>query len=77
MQTQSFYPLIQVEDVEGTARFYEQHLGFTRIFSSDWYVQLRASAQHPFEIALIVHDHDYHSPGRAWSQQECDPELLC
>lgn len=58
MFTQSFYPLIQVADVEGTARFYEQHLGFTRIFSSDWYVQLRATADHPFEIALIVHDHD-------------------
>lgn len=58
MHTHSLYPLIQVADVEATARFYEQHLGFVRIFSSDWYVQLRASADHPFEIALIVHDHE-------------------
>ena len=58
MRTHSLYPLIQVADVEATARFYEQHLGFTRIFSADWYVQLRATADHPFEIALIVHDHD-------------------
>ena len=58
MQTHSLYPLIQVENVEATARFYEQHLGFTRIFSSDWYVQLRATADHPFEIALISPDHD-------------------
>lgn len=58
MQTHSLYPLIQVEDVESTARFYEVHFGFNRIFSSDWYVQLRATAEHPFEIALIRHDHD-------------------
>nr|AMK07558.1 glyoxalase/Bleomycin resistance protein/dioxygenase domain protein [alpha proteobacterium NT18-17] len=58
MLTQSLYPLIQVADVENTARFYETHLGFTRIFSSDWYVQLRATADHPFEIALIAYDHE-------------------
>lgn len=58
MQTQSLYPLIQVADVESTALFYERHLGFSRIFSSDWYVQLRATADHPFEIALIAFDHD-------------------
>lgn len=58
MHTHSLYPLIQVEDVEATAQFYETHFGFARIFSSDWYVQLRATAEHPFEIALIRHDHD-------------------
>jgi len=58
VHTHSLYPLIQVADVEATARFYEQHLGFIRIFSSDWYVQLRATADHPFEIALIAHDHE-------------------
>ena len=58
MQTSSLYPLLQVQDVEATARFYETALGFTRIFSSDWYVQLRAVSPHPFEIALIGQDHD-------------------
>lgn len=58
MQTSSLYPLIQVADVEATARFYETHFGFSRIFSSDWYVQLRAAADHPFEIALIHFEHD-------------------
>ena len=58
MQTSSLYPLLQVEDVEAAARFYETMLGFTRIFSSDWYVQLRAASEHPFEIALIAQDHD-------------------
>lgn len=58
MRTDSFYPLVQVEDLETTARFYEDHFGFTRIFSSDWYVQLRAVSEHPFELALIRYDHD-------------------
>ena len=57
MHTSSFYPLIQVTDVERTARFYEHHLGFNRIFSSDWYVHLRATSEHPFELAVIVQDH--------------------
>ena len=58
MQTSSLYPLLQVPDVEATARFYETMLGFNRIFSSDWYVQLRAASPHPFEIAVIGQDHD-------------------
>lgn len=58
MQTSSLYPLLQVPDVEATARFYETRLGFSRIFSSDWYVQLRAASDHPFEIAIIAQDHD-------------------
>lgn len=58
MQTPSFYPLIQVPDVETTARFYETHLGFVRTFGLDWYVQLRATSEHPFELAVIAQDHD-------------------
>ena len=58
MQTPSFYPLIQVPDVEATARFYETHLGFVRTFGLDWYVQLRATSEHPFELAVIAQNHD-------------------
>jgi len=58
MQTPSFYPLIQVADVAATAQFYEAHLGFVRTFSLDWYVQLRATSEHPFELAIIAQDHD-------------------
>lgn len=69
MQTPSVYPLLQVADVEATARFYETHLGFTRTFSIDWYVQLRASSPHPFEIALIHYQHDsIPAPGREVSK---------
>ncbi|MGB3335631.1 MAG: VOC family protein [Devosia sp.] len=58
MQTPSFYPLIQVADVDATARFYETHLGFVRTYGLDWYVQLRATSEHPFELAVIAQDHD-------------------
>ena len=58
MRVQSFYPLLQVPAVEPAARFYEQHLGFSRVFSSDWYIHLRASSEAPFELAFIVPDHD-------------------
>lgn len=69
MRTQSFYPLLQVADIERAATFYEQHLGFTRVFSSDWYIHLRASGDHPFEVAFIVPDHDtIPSQGRGTTQ---------
>ena len=58
MRTQSFYPLLQVPEIEPAAQFYEQQLGFSRVFSSDWYIHLRASGDIPFEIALIVPDHE-------------------
>ncbi|QQR36329.1 VOC family protein [Devosia oryziradicis] len=58
MRTSSFYPLLQVSDVERTAQFYETNLGFVRTFATDWYVQMRAASEHPFEIAIIGQDHD-------------------
>ncbi|WP_316357897.1 VOC family protein [Devosia sp.] len=54
----ALYPLLLVTDVEGTAQFYERHLGFTRVFSSDWYVHLRSPAAQVYELAIIAHDHD-------------------
>lgn len=58
MQMRSLYPMIQVSDVETTARFYERHLGFSRVFSSDWYVHLRSPATTVYELAVIAHDHE-------------------
>ncbi len=58
MKLQSFYPLLQIAEIEPAAQFYEQHLGFSRVFSSDWYIHLRADAEVPFELALIVPDHE-------------------
>lgn len=58
MKMMALYPLLLVTDVEGTAQFYEQHLGFTRVFSSDWYVHLRSPAEQVYELAVIAYDHD-------------------
>lgn len=58
MRTQSFYPLLQISQIEPAAQFYERYLGFSRVFSSDWYIHLRASGDIPFEMALIVPDHE-------------------
>lgn len=53
----AYYPLIQVEDVVATAQFYCETFGFTPVFESDWYVQLRAPNS-PHELAIIAFDHD-------------------
>lgn len=58
MKMLALYPLLLVPDVEGTAQFYEQNLGFTRVFSSDWYVHLRAPAEQVYELAVIAYDHE-------------------
>lgn len=45
-------------------------MGFTRVFGSDWYIHLRASADHPFEVAFIVPDHETIPPqGRGTTQK--------
>jgi len=53
----ALYPLIQVRDVAATARFYADHFGFTPVFESDWYVQLRGGSR-GHELAIIRFDHD-------------------
>ena len=53
----ALYPLIQVRDVAATAAFYVTHFGFTPVFESDWYVQLRGGARDS-ELAIIGFDHE-------------------
>lgn len=53
----NLYPLIQVRDVAATAAFYTQHFGFTPVFESDWYVQLRGGDK-ANELAIIGFDHE-------------------
>lgn len=53
----ALYPLLQVADPVRTADFYREHLGFTTVFDSDWYVHLRApNSAH--ELALIDYRHE-------------------
>lgn len=58
MKFNSLFPLIQVTDVAATARFYIEHLGFTPVFESDWYMHLKGNSDGLFEMAVIAHDHD-------------------
>ena len=53
----NLYPLVQVRDVAATADFYIQHFGFTPVFESDWYVQLRGGDRQN-ELAIIGFDHE-------------------
>ena len=53
----NLYPLIQVRDVAATTAFYTQHFGFTPVFESDWYVQLRGGDK-ASELAIIGFDHE-------------------
>ncbi|MGH1561850.1 VOC family protein [Mumia sp. DW29H23] len=54
MSVTSFYPVLGATDVENAARFYERWFGFTRTFSSDWYVSL---ARDGHELALLDPGH--------------------
>ncbi|MDJ0613585.1 MAG: VOC family protein [Rhizobiaceae bacterium] len=58
MQTQQYYPLIQVEDVTLTAGFYKEHFGFQAMFESDWYVHLQSKADPGVNLAVLRYDHE-------------------
>ncbi|MFE6995629.1 VOC family protein [Microbacterium sp. NPDC057659] len=55
MQITSFYPVLMVEDVEASARFYREVLGFETTFEADWYVSLRFDGG---ELAVLDSMHD-------------------
>lgn len=58
MKFTSMFPLIHVRDVATSAAFYQNHLGFTPVFASDWYMHLRGDAEGLFELALIDYTHE-------------------
>lgn len=58
MQFTSLYPLIQIRDVAATSKFYREYFGFTPVFESDWYVQLRGPSAAGHELAVIAYDHE-------------------
>jgi catechol 2,3-dioxygenase-like lactoylglutathione lyase family enzyme len=41
MPLESFYPVFLAQDVAASARFYTEHMGFAKVFESDWYVSLK------------------------------------
>lgn len=59
MKLNSFYPVIQTEQVASTAAFYTEHFGFEVVFQSDWYVNLRApQGSTPYELAILNFNHE-------------------
>lgn len=58
MKFNSLFPLLQVADVAGSARFYQTHFGFVPVFESNWYVHLKGDSNGLFELAVIDYRHE-------------------
>lgn len=58
MKVTSYYPVLMVSDVEGTAAFYIRHFGFKPLFQTDWYVHLQSAADDSVNLAILNGDHD-------------------
>lgn len=57
MPLKSFYPVLLAEDVEASARFYTEHMGFSEVFRSDWYVSLKHRENPAYELAILQRNH--------------------
>lgn len=57
MPLQSFYPVLMVEDVEASVRFYTEYMGFEKAFESDWYVSLKHRENPAYELAVLQRTH--------------------
>ncbi|QHE84087.1 VOC family protein [Hydrogenophaga sp. BPS33] len=57
MKSTSYYPVLMTDRVSETARFYEQHFRFTRLFDSDWYVHLQSSEDASVNLAVLDSGH--------------------
>lgn len=53
-----FYPVLMVEDVEESAGFYREHLGFETTFESDWYISLKHRENPAYELAVLLPTHE-------------------
>jgi catechol 2,3-dioxygenase-like lactoylglutathione lyase family enzyme len=58
MPLESFYPVLLTADVRASTRFYTEHMGFEKVFESDWYVSLKHLENPTYELAIISHDHE-------------------
>ena len=58
MKVTSYYPVIMTADVAGTAAFYQQHVGFTALFASDWYVHLQLAEAPAVNLAVLDGSHE-------------------
>ncbi len=58
MKTTQYYPVIQTNDVQGTAEFYQTHFGFSAAFAADWYVHLQSDTDPSVNLAILDAHHD-------------------
>lgn len=58
MKITSYYPVIMTGDVEGTARFWQDHFGFQPVFESGWYVHLTSGHDSQVNLAILQGDHE-------------------
>ena len=58
MKTTSYYPVLLVEDVAATARFYCDNFRFKPLFEADWYVHLQSAEDKRVNIGLVRYDHE-------------------
>lgn len=58
MALQRFYPVLMADDVEASARFYTEHMGFEPTFKSDWYISLKHRENPAYELAVLSPTHE-------------------
>ena len=57
MNVTSHYPVLMVDDVAATVRFYVHHFGMRAMFESDWYVHLQKADNASVNLAFLQGDH--------------------
>lgn len=53
----SLYPVICVESVEVSKKFYTSLLDFNTIFELDWYIQLQSPVDENLQLAFVLRSH--------------------
>src|SRR3712207_699475 len=56
MPLESFYPVLLAQDVAASARFYTEHMGFAKVFESDWYVGLKHQENPAYGQPYLAHE---------------------
>lgn len=58
MKCTQYYPVIQTNDVAGTAVFYVENFRFRVAFESDWYTHLQSTEDEKVNLAILQGDHE-------------------
>jgi len=57
MKSTQYYHVLMTDRVADTARFYEDHFRFTRLFDSDWYIHLQSTEDASVNLAVLDRSH--------------------